>query len=50
VSVLDMNGDGVPELVYHSDDGPSYADAVLSLNPTSMAWDDTAESPGGATL
>lgn len=50
VSVLDMNGDGTPELVYHSDDGPSYADAVLSLNPGSMAWEDTAESPGGATL
>jgi hypothetical protein len=50
VSVLDMNGDGVPELVYHSDDGPSYADAVLSLNPASLAWDDAAESPGGATL
>jgi hypothetical protein len=50
VSVLDMNGDGVPELVYHSDDGPSYADAVLSLNPSSLGWDDTAESPGGATL
>jgi hypothetical protein len=50
VSVVDMNGDGVPELVYHSDDGPSYADAVLSLNPGSMAWDDAAASPGGATL
>lgn len=50
VSVLDMNGDGVPELVYHSDDGPSYADAVLSLNPASLGWDDAAESPGGATL
>ena len=50
VSVLDMNGDGVPELVYHSDDGPSYADAVLSLNPASLGWDDAALSPGGATL
>lgn len=50
VSVLDMNGDGVPELVYHSDDGPSFADAVLSLNPGSLGWDDAAESPGGASL
>lgn len=50
VSVVDMNGDGIPELVYHSDDGPSYADAVMSLNPGSMSWDDAAESPGGATL
>jgi hypothetical protein len=50
VGVFDMNGDGIPEIVYQSSDGPSYADAVLSLRPDTMEWKDAAESPGGATL
>jgi hypothetical protein len=50
VAVFDMNGDGVPEIVYQSSDGPSYGDAVLKLNPETMTWEDAAESPGGGTL
>jgi hypothetical protein len=50
VAVFDMNGDGIPEIVYQSSDGPSYADAVLSLDPETMVWSDAAESPGGALL
>jgi hypothetical protein len=50
VAVFDMNGDGVPEIVYQSSDGPSFADSVLSLDPESLSWADAAESPGGASL
>ncbi|APR77064.1 Hypothetical protein A7982_02411 [Minicystis rosea] len=50
IAVFDMNGDGIPEIVYRQSDGPSYADAVLSLDSVSMKWDDAAESIGGAAL
>jgi hypothetical protein len=50
VGVFDMNGDGIPEIVYQSADGPSFGDAVLSLRPDTLVWEDAAESPGGATL
>jgi hypothetical protein len=50
VAVFDMNGDGVPEIVYRSNDGPSYADTVMALSPETMTWADAVESPGGATL
>jgi hypothetical protein len=50
VAVFDMNGDGVPEIVYRSNDGPNFADRVLSLSPESLVWEDAAESPGGGAL
>jgi hypothetical protein len=50
VAVFDLNGDAIPEIVYSSNDGPSYADSVLSLDPSKMTWGDAAASPGGATL
>jgi len=50
VAVFDMNGDGIPEIVYRASDGPAFADAVLSLDPVRMRWDDAAESPGGGAL
>jgi hypothetical protein len=49
VGVFDMNGDGVPEIVYHMADGLNAADNVLSLDGASMTWTDAASSPGGAT-
>lgn len=50
VAVFDMNGDGIPEIVYRSSDGPSFAEAVMSLDPRTMKWEDAAESPGGGAL
>jgi hypothetical protein len=50
VAVFDMNRDGIPEIVYRTSDGPSFAEAVMSLDPHTMRWDDAAESPGGGAL
>ena len=50
VAVFDMNGDGIPEIVVRENDGGSFADKVLSLNPETMSWEEAAESPGGAPL
>jgi hypothetical protein len=50
VAVFDMNGDGIPEIVVRENDGASFADKVLSLNPETMSWEEAAESPGGAAL
>lgn len=50
VAVFDMNGDGIPEIVVRSSDGPTYADRVLALDPATMSWEEAAESPGGAAL
>jgi hypothetical protein len=50
VAVFDMNGDGVPEIVYRSNDGASFADAVMTLDPATMRWDDAAESVGSSLL
>lgn len=49
IAVFDMNGDGTPEIVYRSSDGPSFFDSVLRLQGTTE-WIDAATSPGGATL
>ncbi len=48
IGVFDMNGDGVPEIVYHMADGLNAADSVLSLDSASLTWTDAASSPGGA--
>ena len=50
VAVFDMNGDGIPEIVVRRTDGPSFADSVLSLDPSTMTWEEAAESPGGGAL
>ena len=52
IAVFDMNGDGLPEIVYSDSDGPSYGDSVLSVQfgPGSAIWKDAAASPGGATI
>jgi hypothetical protein len=50
VAVFDMNGDGIPEIVVRANDGPSFADRVLALNPKTMTWEEAALSPGGAAL
>lgn len=50
VAVFDMNGDGVPEVVYHSSDGPTFGESVLSFDRETMSWEESAVSPGGASL
>ncbi len=50
IAVFDMNGDGVPEIVVRANDGASFANHVLSLHPSTMTWEEVAESPGGAAL
>lgn len=50
VAVFDMNADGVPEIVYQQNDGPNFADAVMSFNSATMTWENAVESPGGAAL
>ncbi len=50
IAVMDMNGDGVPEIVIHESEGPSFHDAIISLDPTKMVWEDKVQSRGGATL
>jgi hypothetical protein len=49
VGVFDMNGDKIPEIVYHSNEGPTHGDSVLSFDPDTLGWADAAVSPGGAT-
>lgn len=48
VGVFDMNGDKIPEIIYHSNEGPTHGDSVLSLDPDMLSWADAAVSPGGA--
>jgi hypothetical protein len=50
VGVFDMNGDKLPEIIYHSSDGPSYGESVLGFDPDTLSWADTAVSPGGGTM
>jgi hypothetical protein len=50
VAVFDMNGDGVPEIVYRTSDEASYWDTVLKFDRASGTWSDAAASPGGASL
>jgi len=50
VGVFDMNGDKIPEIIYHANSGASFGDSVLSLDPDTMTWSEAAVSPGGATL
>lgn len=50
VAVFDMNGDGVPEIVYQTAEGANFADVVLSLDTGTLRWSEVAESPGGAVL
>lgn len=38
VAVLDMDGDGAPEVVVHWDAGDSFQDFTLSLDPKSGTW------------
>jgi hypothetical protein len=50
IAVFDMNGDGIPEIVVRSNDGPNFADKVLRFHAGTMSWEEAAESPGGAVL
>ena len=50
VAVFDLDGDGIPEIIYQSSDGPTFAEHVLRLNRETMSWEEAAESPGGATI
>jgi hypothetical protein len=50
IGVFDMNGDRIPEIIYHSNEGPTHGDSVLSLDLDTLDWEDAAVSPGGVTL
>jgi hypothetical protein len=50
IAILDMNGDGLPEIVVHEEAGGVFVDRVLSFDPGTMRWEKAVESPGGATL
>lgn len=49
VSVLDLNGDGSPEIVMRYFESDSWGDVVLSRDPKSGKWTVVADSPGGGT-
>ena len=49
LAVLDMNGDGLPELVVHEEAGGVFTDRVRSFDPAAMRWETAIESPGGAS-
>lgn len=48
LSVFDMNGDAVPEIVLRMSEGTSWGDFVLSLEADGR-WRQVALSPGGST-
>ncbi|MFK7930417.1 MAG: hypothetical protein AB8H79_19670 [Myxococcota bacterium] len=52
VAIVDMNADGLPEVVVHTDEGPAWNDVVLTLhNPYQRyAWSITATSVLGGTM
>ena len=47
LSVLDLDGDGDPEVVYRWNDGPSWADVILDSDGD--LWRPAAQSIGGST-
>lgn len=49
IAVLDMNGDGLPEIVVHEEAGGVFTDRVLSFDAGAMRWEKAVESPGGAS-
>lgn len=49
VAALDVDGDGVPELVVHWNGGDSWADVLYRLDDNGWNWELVAESVGGST-
>ena len=49
LAILDMNGDGLPEIVVHEEAGGVFVDRVLSFDAGTMRWENAVASPGGAT-
>lgn len=49
LAVMDMDGDGLPEIVVHEESSGVFNDRVLSFDAGSMRWEKSVESPGGAT-
>jgi hypothetical protein len=49
LAILDMNGDGLPEIVVHEEAGGVYVDRVLSFDAGTMRWENAVASPGGAS-
>ncbi len=49
IAVVDMDGDGVPEVVYHWNEGPAWGQVVLRRRTSRGAWEEVAHSVGGST-
>lgn len=51
LAVVDVDGDGWPEIVFRESDGPSWGDVILRMQPdsTGRPWERVAESVGGST-
>jgi hypothetical protein len=47
LAAFDVDGDAIPELIYHWNAGDSWADVVLRLDY--QGWGQLAESIGGST-
>jgi hypothetical protein len=50
IAILDMTGDGYPEIVFRENAGPTWGDAVLHKSSATTVWEQAAVSPGGSTI
>lgn len=48
ISIFDMNGDGLPEVILRWSEGPAWSDIILGLGEKGR-FELIASSPGGST-
>ena len=49
LAIVDMEGDGVPEIVFHRAEDTAFWNVVVGLD-TSQVWAELAQSAAGGTL
>lgn len=49
LAAFDLDGDGMPEVLYHEDAGDGWSDVVIGREPGWDHWQRRAESVGGST-
>lgn len=49
-AIVDLEGDGWPEVVVHSAEDTAFWDAVLHMHPVDRAWTEVVRSASGGTL